>query len=163
MQALVKTFVMIKEATFLINDVSAFVSFRVLMWPGKESFLLRYFKIDKEDTILIVPSRKNTHWTTKTKREVSKRYINVLKLKKKLRDKINGTCKEASAKAQHLNADFQGCQTKSLFVLLCQASILLPTFFSIQCFGDGFFLLQPCAAVESASFICCCETFCGNL
>lgn len=41
MQALVKTFVMIKEATFLINDVSAFVSFRVLMWPGKESFLLR--------------------------------------------------------------------------------------------------------------------------
>lgn len=32
---------MIKEATFLINDVSAFVSFRVLMWPGKESFLLR--------------------------------------------------------------------------------------------------------------------------
>lgn len=63
----------------------------------------------------------------------------MLKLKKKLSDKINGTCKEASAKAQHLNADFQGCQTKSLFVLLCQASILLPTFFSILCFGDGFF------------------------
>lgn len=82
---------------------------------------------------------------------MSKRYIRVFRLKKKLRDKINGTCKTessaASAKTQHLNADLRGWQTKSLFVLLCQASILLPTFFSIQCFRDGIFFIAT---------LCCC-------
>lgn len=55
---------------------------------------------------------------------------------------------------------FEGVKQRVFLSFFVKHLFFCPASFLFNVSEMAFFLLQPCAAVESASFICCYETFC---